>query len=80
MILEVSDTILELSYRLLEDRSLISEQMFPLLENPRYIRNFRSILEPPARLLENATHQNSKKTAAQFRSLSAVLKLENQAN
>lgn len=78
MILEELDTILELSYRLLEDRSLVTEQMFLLLENPRYIRNFR--LEPPARLLENATHQNSKKTAAQFQSLSAVLKLENQAN
>ncbi|MEK4531268.1 hypothetical protein [Solibacillus sp. FSL K6-1554] len=80
MILEELDTILELSYRLLEDQSLILEQTFLLLETPCYIRTFRSILEPPASLLENATSPKQQKTAAQFQSLSAVLKLENEAN
>jgi len=37
MILEVLDTILELSYRLLEDQLLILEQTFLLLETPCYI-------------------------------------------
>ncbi|MEK4079674.1 hypothetical protein [Solibacillus sp. FSL K6-1126] len=80
MILEELDTILELSYRLLEDQSLILEQTFLLLETPCYIRTFRSILAHPAGLLENATSPKQQKTAAQFQSLSAVLKLENQAN
>ncbi|MFL0581820.1 hypothetical protein ACH0B6_04550 [Solibacillus silvestris] len=60
MILEELDTILELSYRLLEDRSLISEQMFLLLETPCYIRTFRFILAHPASLLENATSKTAK--------------------
>ncbi|MBM7667113.1 hypothetical protein JOC25_003640 [Solibacillus kalamii] len=80
MILEELDTILELSYRLLEDQSLILEQTFLLLETPCYIRTFRFILAHPASLLENATPPKQQKTAAQFQSLSAVLKLENQAN
>ena len=47
------NAILELSYSLFEDRALILEQTYTLLEDPRYIRTSQVLLEQPATLLEN---------------------------
>ena len=49
------NAILELSYSLFEDRALILEQTYTLLEDLRYIRTFQVLLEQPATLLENPT-------------------------